>query len=668
MCLTRQSPMQSSDSKRRTATCIVQEKGAKEQQIRSQLAEGEGSAPKESKKNSIRKMSKAIGISKSSVYRIAKIELGMKARKEVKAQLLTDTMKENRLDRCKKLLRYEKGFDLEQAHNPQNDRIWSKDPLPLEERIVSRSQKPKQVMVWAGVTHNGKTPLIFVPEGVKVRGPGYRSMLKRSAAMDTGTFWRSSMDLSTRWRSIPSCRGNFPDAIKVDVSWQRADGEWPSTRQTSTSWRQNNSTCSSRRQPVWHPDSSSRRTRRGSKRNCQFRMSWQRTGQKDFFGKSDPFLEFYRILEDGSRQMVHRTEVIKKTVNPEWKPFEMTVRHLCENNKDRKCYDYDSDGSHDFIGSCQLSLNALTAKRENNFPLINEKKQKKKGAKYKDSGVLHFLHVDVRKEYTFLDFVTSGMQLEFAVAVDFTSSNGPVHSTTSPLHQPFLSQPIRNGHQGCNLATFDRFTNGVTGVLEAYKIALMNTQLYGPTNFAPTINEFSNKAKQFPPDGSRYQVLLIITDGIITDMEKTKAAIISASDLPISIIITAFPKRKICKRDIVQFVPFRNFMTTPINGNINDEQQAHVQSLLAKEVLAEVPEQVTSYMKSKRIAPLEDWAIFISSKWATPSSAPQQSAIPYPTNNYYPNIGGPAVVDPGVLADGLRTNLHLHSSAPPPSS
>uniref|UniRef100_A0A915DBK3 Transposase n=1 Tax=Ditylenchus dipsaci TaxID=166011 RepID=A0A915DBK3_9BILA len=95
---------------------------------------------------------------------------------------------DRRARRVGQYCRTRRGFDLEQAHNPQNDRIWSKDPLPLEERIVSRSQKPKQVMVWAGVTHNGKTPLIFVPEGVKVRGPGYRSMLKRSAAMDTGTF------------------------------------------------------------------------------------------------------------------------------------------------------------------------------------------------------------------------------------------------------------------------------------------------------------------------------------------------------------------------------------------------------------------------------------------------------------------------------------------------
>lgn len=57
-----------------------------------------------------------------------------------------------------------------------------------------------------------------------------------------------------------------------------------------------------------------------------------------------------------------------------------------------------------------------------------------------------------------------------------------------------------------NLENFDRFTYGVEGVMAAYRIALQNTQLFGPTNFAPTINEFANKAKQFPLDGSRYQV------------------------------------------------------------------------------------------------------------------------------------------------------------------
>jgi hypothetical protein len=38
-------------------------------------------------------------------------------------------------------------------------------------------------------------------------------------------------------------------------------------------------------------------------------------------------------------------------------------------------------------------------------------------------------------------------------------------------------------------------------------------------------------------DGSKYIMLLMITDGSITDMEATKAVIVEASELPISIII-----------------------------------------------------------------------------------------------------------------------------------
>ena len=38
-------------------------------------------------------------------------------------------------------------------------------------------------------------------------------------------------------------------------------------------------------------------------------------------------------------------------------------------------------------------------------------------------------------------------------------------------------------------------------------------------------------------DGRQYFVLLILTDGIITDLEATKMSIIKASNLPMSIII-----------------------------------------------------------------------------------------------------------------------------------
>uniref|UniRef100_A0A914CEU3 Transposase n=1 Tax=Acrobeloides nanus TaxID=290746 RepID=A0A914CEU3_9BILA len=72
----------------------------------------------------------------------------------------------------------EKWFDIEQSHNHQNDRQWSEEPLALEERIVERTQKPTQVMVWAGVGHRVKTPLFFVEMGIKVNGDVYRDFLR----------------------------------------------------------------------------------------------------------------------------------------------------------------------------------------------------------------------------------------------------------------------------------------------------------------------------------------------------------------------------------------------------------------------------------------------------------------------------------------------------------
>jgi hypothetical protein len=52
----------------------------------------------------------------------------------------------------------------------------------------------------------------------------------------------------------------------------------------------------------------------------------------------------------------------------------------------------------------------------------------------------------------------------------------------------------------------------------------------------------------------------------------------------------------VAARDIVQFVPFRNFIRTGINSQIS---RLH----LAKEVLAEIPDQFLGYMKTNRIVP-----------------------------------------------------------------
>ena len=51
-------------------------------------------------------------------------------------------------------------------------------------------------------------------------------------------------------------------------------------------------------------------------------------------GKSDPYLEFHRQLLDGSYALAHRTEFIKNTLNPKWRPMKINTRRLCDNNPD----------------------------------------------------------------------------------------------------------------------------------------------------------------------------------------------------------------------------------------------------------------------------------------------------------------------------------------------
>ncbi len=168
-------------------------------------------------RRSARKLAKDIGMRRESTRLILTNELKKKPYKMREAHLLTDAMKTMRLERCNILqARFSRGrhrsilfsdeklFTIEQSHNNQNDRIWTSES-PLESGIVSRSQKPKSVMVWAGITHNGKSPLIFIDEGIKVNQGVYRSMLEEQVLPWTQTHfgeakWTFRQDSARRTR------------------------------------------------------------------------------------------------------------------------------------------------------------------------------------------------------------------------------------------------------------------------------------------------------------------------------------------------------------------------------------------------------------------------------------------------------------------------------------
>ncbi|KAG7469839.1 hypothetical protein MATL_G00133070 [Megalops atlanticus] len=382
-------------------------------------------------------------------------------------------------------------------------------------------------------------------------------------------------------------------------------------------------------------------------------FSARKLDDKDFFSKSDPFLEIFRMNDDATQQLVHRTETVMNNLNPVWKTFKVSLNSLCSGDHDRilKCtvWDWDSNGKHDFIGEYQATFKEMRGAmdgRQVQWECINPKyKVKKKN--YKNSGIVILNQCKIIKMHSFLDYIMGGCQIQFTVAIDFTASNGDPRNSCS-LHYIHPYQPneylkalvavgeicqdydsdkmfpafgfgarippdFKVSHDfAVNFNEDNPECAGIQGVVEAYQNCLPKIQLYGPTNIAPIIQKVAKSASEemHTKEAMQYFILLILTDGVITDMADTREAIVHASHLPMSVIIVGVgnadfsdmqmldgddgilrsPKGEPVLRDIVQFVPFRNFKhASP--------------AALAKSVLAEVPNQVVDYYNSKGIKP-----------------------------------------------------------------
>uniref|UniRef100_A0A8C7H9M9 Copine-2 n=1 Tax=Oncorhynchus kisutch TaxID=8019 RepID=A0A8C7H9M9_ONCKI len=359
--------------------------------------------------------------------------------------------------------------------------------------------------------------------------------------------------------------------------------------------------------------------------------------KKDFFGKSDPYLEFHKQGDDGKWMLVHRTEVIKNTLDPVWKPFTVPLISLCDGDVDRSikvlCYDYDNDGSHDFIGEFQTTVTKMSEAQnslEVEFECINPKKQKKKKS-YKNSGIIILKSCKVNQDTQRL------IDIHY-VGIDFTASNGNPREPSS-LHyinplgsNEYLSAILAVGQIIQDYDTDKMFPAlgfgaqlppdwkvsvctvcmRVCGIAQAYSACLPHIRFYGPTNFSPIITHVARFATQAlqQETAAQYFTLLIITDGVISDMDETRHAIVQAAKLPMSIIIIGVGNADFAAmefldgdssvlrsytgeeavRDIVQFVPFRDFRNAP-------------KETLAKSVLAELPQQVTQYFKQRNLSP-----------------------------------------------------------------
>jgi hypothetical protein len=126
----------------------------------------------------------------------------------------------------------------------------------------------------------------------------------------------------------------------------------------------------------------------------------------------------------------------------------------------------------------------------------------------------------------------------------------------------------------------------------------------GPTVFTEVIQLAATQAKQrHQIKPLSYSILLLLTDGAVTDVEATKQALASVADAPLSVVIVGignadfsamqflddFEKRSGVHRDIVQFVQF--------------SAHEHNKTSLTRATLEEIPDQLVQFFSSRGIMP-----------------------------------------------------------------
>ena len=356
----------------------------------------------------------------------------------------------------------------------------------------------------------------------------------------------------------------------------------------------------------------------------------------NFIASNDPFFVISKSTEGGRFVPVYQSEVTKKM---RYRVFKIPMQVLCSADPDRPIrisfYDYHKNKAATLIGSHDTTFGRLSEQIAQKLELLDSKNKK--------VGEFRVDRLMVQQKYSFFDFLRGGLQLNLITAIDFTASNRDPRDPRS-LH--FLTADGINQYEACIKAvgeilcpydsdqqfpvfgfgakvggvinhcfplTFNPAQPcvvGLDGILGAYKNALMQVQLSGPTLFAGIIRSASQIAVQSYQETRTYTILLIITDGIINDMRDTIDAIVAASRLPLSIIIIGVGNadfaamdeldadevplvsttgRKM-ERDLVQFVPFRDF----VNKHY---------SLLAAAVLDEVPRQLVEWAELNGIRP-----------------------------------------------------------------
>ncbi|KAJ8301601.1 hypothetical protein KUTeg_020588 [Tegillarca granosa] len=279
------------------------------------------------------------------------------------------------------------------------------------------------------------------------------------------------------------------------------------------------------------------------------------------------------------RSFFGRTEMIKDNLNPDFvKKFVMN--YFFEESQKLKFEIYDVDAqttrldAHDFLGRIECTLGEIVGSPSGKF-------EKPLSGPVKNNGqiIIRAEEMSNCKELIKLQFRASHLDKK-----DFFGKSDPYlvfYRANEDNSHDFIGEFMTNlrelsrgagpNNQYPNFNPSNPYCQGINGVLQAYHNSLRNVQLYGPTNFSPVINHVSRYA---------------------SDNASNTMNVLDGDEQRLSY------NGRYAERDIVQFVPFREFMNNRYGNNMQLSQAA-----LAKEVLAEIPDQFLSYMNKHNFKP-----------------------------------------------------------------
>lgn len=275
---------------------------------------------------------------------------------------------------------------------------------------------------------------------------------------------------------------------------------------------------------------------------------------------------------------------------------------------------------------------------------------------------------------TFINYMNGGCEIQLSVAIDFTGSNGDPRMPGTLHH--FGYNGVKNDYEKCFssigrvLANYDsdqmfpvwgfgaKFNgqlyhlfqcgqtpevHGVQGIINAYRgIFQSGLVMSGPTVLTQVIDAAAAFARKGQEDAQRagsmkYSILLVLTDGSVSDVNATLQSLHRASDAPLSIVVVGIGQADFSAmkhlddqrnfRDILQFVEFNAHRNNPHS--------------LTEATLNEIPDQLVSYFRSRGVMPkaavaVSDQEIVVESQSQEPDINFQQNA----NGQYYVPSGG----------------------------